>query len=224
MTFWKRTLLIDAFSWQVSPWHQSWMMSRRGECEHTNSFTRACTCIYWWWWWCYFRLQQLESRVMEDVGKPPDIICGLQSHVEVFRKKLEVCTPHTQWIQIEESQFIHLSICCQGVAHLSWMGLSKEQGQQRTPNISPNLTSLQLDVQEKHQHVFRKFLDMGWAGDETICFPQTLSWNWNWIRPFVAAAPCRCQRKWEHIWRLLCLTTGEFEHSNTHAHPRRLSC
>uniref|UniRef100_A0A3P8VHD6 Phosphodiesterase n=1 Tax=Cynoglossus semilaevis TaxID=244447 RepID=A0A3P8VHD6_CYNSE len=105
------------------------------------------------------RLQQLESRVMEDVGKPPDIICGLQSHVEVFRKKLE------------------------GVAHLSWMGLSKEQGQQRTPNISPNLTSLQLDVQEKHQHVFRKFLDMGslQVSEEVRAHLKTpLFDNWQW--------------------------------------------
>lgn len=38
------------------------------------------------------RLQHLESKVMEDVGKTPDIICELKSQVESFKRKLEVCS------------------------------------------------------------------------------------------------------------------------------------
>lgn len=36
------------------------------------------------------RLHHLESKVMEDVGKTPDIICELKSQVESFKRKLEV--------------------------------------------------------------------------------------------------------------------------------------
>lgn len=36
------------------------------------------------------RLHHLESKVMEDVGKTPDILCELKSQVESFKKKLEV--------------------------------------------------------------------------------------------------------------------------------------
>lgn len=37
-----------------------------------------------------FRLHHLESKVIEDVGKTPDIICELKSQVESFKRKLEV--------------------------------------------------------------------------------------------------------------------------------------
>lgn len=40
-----------------------------------------------------FRLRHLESKVIEDVGKTPDIICELKSHVESFKRKLEVVNP-----------------------------------------------------------------------------------------------------------------------------------
>lgn len=36
------------------------------------------------------RLHHLESKVTEDVGKTPDIICELKSQVESFKRKLEV--------------------------------------------------------------------------------------------------------------------------------------
>lgn len=36
------------------------------------------------------RLHHLESKVTEDVGKAPDIICELKSQVESFKRKLEV--------------------------------------------------------------------------------------------------------------------------------------
>lgn len=36
------------------------------------------------------RLHHLESKVIEDVGKTPDIICELKSQVESFKRKLEV--------------------------------------------------------------------------------------------------------------------------------------
>lgn len=37
-----------------------------------------------------FRLHHLESKVIVDVGKTPDIICELKSQVESFKRKLEV--------------------------------------------------------------------------------------------------------------------------------------
>lgn len=37
------------------------------------------------------RLNHLERKVIEDVGKTPDIICELKSQVESFKRKLEVC-------------------------------------------------------------------------------------------------------------------------------------
>ncbi len=38
-----------------------------------------------------FRLHHLESKVIEDMGKTPDIVCELKSQVESFKRKLEVC-------------------------------------------------------------------------------------------------------------------------------------
>lgn len=37
-----------------------------------------------------FRLHHLERKVLEDVGKPPEVVCELKSEVESFRRKLEV--------------------------------------------------------------------------------------------------------------------------------------
>lgn len=39
---------------------------------------------------CVHRLHHLESRVMEDVGKPSEVVCELKSEVESFKRKLEV--------------------------------------------------------------------------------------------------------------------------------------
>ncbi|XP_026157321.1 high affinity cGMP-specific 3',5'-cyclic phosphodiesterase 9A-like isoform X1 [Mastacembelus armatus] len=80
-----------------------------------------------------YRLHHLESKVIEDVGKTPDIICELKSQVESFRRKLE------------------------SVEHLSWMGLFKDDGDQQ---VSPKPRTPQLSVQEERQQVRRKFLNM----------------------------------------------------------------
>lgn len=37
-----------------------------------------------------FRLHHLESKVLEDVGKTPEVVCELKSEVESFKRKLEV--------------------------------------------------------------------------------------------------------------------------------------
>lgn len=42
-----------------------------------------------------FRLHHLESKVIEDMRKTPDIICELKSQVESFKRKLEVCHSQT---------------------------------------------------------------------------------------------------------------------------------
>lgn len=39
---------------------------------------------------CVHRLHHLESKVMEDVGKPSEVVCELKSEVESFKRKLEV--------------------------------------------------------------------------------------------------------------------------------------
>ncbi|XP_034405053.1 high affinity cGMP-specific 3',5'-cyclic phosphodiesterase 9A-like [Cyclopterus lumpus] len=79
------------------------------------------------------RLHHLESRVMEDVGQTPEVVCDLKSQVESFKRKLE------------------------SVKHLSWMELFKEDGDHQS---SPKPRSSLLSVQEEHQQVRRKFLNM----------------------------------------------------------------
>lgn len=39
---------------------------------------------------CVCRLHHLERKVMEDVGKPSEVVCELKSEVESFKRKLEV--------------------------------------------------------------------------------------------------------------------------------------
>uniref|UniRef100_A0A8C5D6I3 Phosphodiesterase n=1 Tax=Gouania willdenowi TaxID=441366 RepID=A0A8C5D6I3_GOUWI len=81
------------------------------------------------------RLQQLESKVNEDMGKSPGIICELENQVESFKKKLESCV------------------------HLSWMGLFRGRNQQLTKNSQkPNVS--ELSVQEERQQVRMKFINM----------------------------------------------------------------
>ncbi|XP_035533285.1 high affinity cGMP-specific 3',5'-cyclic phosphodiesterase 9A-like [Morone saxatilis] len=82
------------------------------------------------------RLHHLESKVIEDVGKTPDIICELKSQVESFKRKLE------------------------SVEHLSWMGLFKEDSDQQLSKFSPKPKTPHLSVQEERQQVRRKFLNM----------------------------------------------------------------
>ncbi|XP_030610510.1 high affinity cGMP-specific 3',5'-cyclic phosphodiesterase 9A-like isoform X2 [Archocentrus centrarchus] len=78
------------------------------------------------------RLHRLESKVTEDVAKTPEIICKLKSQVETFKRKLE------------------------SVAHLSWMGLFKDD--QHISTFSSNTP--RLSVQEERQQVHNKFLNL----------------------------------------------------------------
>ncbi|KAG7502829.1 high affinity cGMP-specific 3 3' [Solea senegalensis] len=82
------------------------------------------------------RLHLLESKVLEEVGKTPDIMCELQSHMESFKRKLE------------------------SVEHLSWIGLFKDDGEQQLSKCSPKPQKPQLSVQEERQQVRRKFINM----------------------------------------------------------------
>ncbi|XP_056884698.1 high affinity cGMP-specific 3',5'-cyclic phosphodiesterase 9A-like [Takifugu flavidus] len=82
------------------------------------------------------RLHHLERKVLEDVGKPPEVVCELKSEVESFRRKLE------------------------SMEHLSWMGLFKEDGDLLLSKLSPKSKTAQLSVEEKHQQVRKKFLNM----------------------------------------------------------------
>ncbi|KAM9334317.1 high affinity cGMP-specific 3',5'-cyclic phosphodiesterase 9A-like [Symphorus nematophorus] len=83
-----------------------------------------------------YRLHHLESKVIEDVGKTPDIICELKSQVESFKRKLE------------------------SVEHLSWMGLFKEDRDEQLSRFAQKPRTPQLSVQEERQQVRRKFLNM----------------------------------------------------------------
>lgn len=49
---------------------------------------------------------------------------------------------------------------CQSVEHLSWMGLFKEDGDHMLAKLPPKSKSAQLSVQEEHQQVRKKFLNM----------------------------------------------------------------
>lgn len=49
---------------------------------------------------------------------------------------------------------------CQSMEHLSWMGLFKEDGDLLLSKLSPKSKTAQLSVQEKHQQVRKKFLNM----------------------------------------------------------------
>lgn len=44
--------------------------------------------------------------------------------------------------------------------HLSWMGLFKEDGDLLLSKLSPKSKTAQLSVEEKHQQVRKKFLNM----------------------------------------------------------------
>ncbi|XP_062236303.1 high affinity cGMP-specific 3',5'-cyclic phosphodiesterase 9A-like [Platichthys flesus] len=83
------------------------------------------------------RLQQLEIRVLQDVGGTPDTMSELKSHVDSFKRKLE------------------------SVEHLSWIGLFKDDnGDQRLAMSPPKPRTPQLSSQEERQKVRRKFLNI----------------------------------------------------------------
>ncbi|XP_049426033.1 high affinity cGMP-specific 3',5'-cyclic phosphodiesterase 9A-like isoform X1 [Epinephelus fuscoguttatus] len=91
-----------------------------------------------------YRLRHLENKVIEDVGKSPDIICDMKSQVESFKRKLE------------------------SVGHLSWMGLFKEDSDHQLSKISMKPKTPQLSVQEERQQVRKNFLSMRAQLEETV--------------------------------------------------------
>ncbi|KAF7656879.1 hypothetical protein LDENG_00035150 [Lucifuga dentata] len=82
-----------------------------------------------------YRLHLLESKVIQDVGKTPDIICELKSQVESFKRKLE------------------------SAEHLSWMGLFRNDSDHQAKFSAKPQTPPQ-SVQEKHMEIRKKFLNM----------------------------------------------------------------
>uniref|UniRef100_UPI003AAD3A99 high affinity cGMP-specific 3',5'-cyclic phosphodiesterase 9A-like n=1 Tax=Centroberyx gerrardi TaxID=166262 RepID=UPI003AAD3A99 len=81
------------------------------------------------------RLHHLESKVLEDAGKPPDIVSEMKSQVEAFKKKL------------------------QNVERLSWLGLFRDKSDQQA-RLSPKTKRTQQTVQEEQEQVRRRFLHM----------------------------------------------------------------
>uniref|UniRef100_A0A668A1C9 Phosphodiesterase n=1 Tax=Myripristis murdjan TaxID=586833 RepID=A0A668A1C9_9TELE len=80
------------------------------------------------------RLHHLESKVLEEAGKTPDIVFELKSQVEAFKRKLE------------------------NVKHLSWLGLFKDKNEQQA-KFSPKTRRSRQNVQEQ-ERVRRQFLHM----------------------------------------------------------------
>ncbi|XP_047432209.1 high affinity cGMP-specific 3',5'-cyclic phosphodiesterase 9A-like isoform X2 [Mugil cephalus] len=105
------------------------------------------------------RLNHLETKVIEDVGKTPDAIFELKSQVESFKRKLE------------------------SVKHLSWMGLFKGDGNQHLPKTPLKARTPQLSVQEEHQRVRMKFLNMSSlqvTGEVRELLKTPIFDNWQW--------------------------------------------
>ncbi|XP_069377356.1 high affinity cGMP-specific 3',5'-cyclic phosphodiesterase 9A-like isoform X1 [Paralichthys olivaceus] len=105
------------------------------------------------------RLHHLESKVNQDVGKTPDIMSELKSHVESFKRKLE------------------------SVEHLSWIGLFKDDGEQHLAKFTPKPKTPQLSVQEERQQVRRKFLNISSLQvtedvRELLKTPTFDNWQW----------------------------------------------
>ncbi|XP_074520541.1 high affinity cGMP-specific 3',5'-cyclic phosphodiesterase 9A-like [Halichoeres trimaculatus] len=82
------------------------------------------------------RLHHLESKVIADVGKTPEVLSELKSQVESFQRKLE------------------------SVQHLSWMGLFREGSDHQLSKLSLKPRTPQLSVEEERQQVRSKFLNM----------------------------------------------------------------
>lgn len=104
--------------------------------------------------------------MLEDVGKPPEVVCELKSEVESFRRKLEVdvsvelqrCGPIVTLSRNVIS--LRCVTACQSMEHLSWMGLFKEDGDLLLSKLSPKSKMAHLSVEEKHQQVRKRFLNM----------------------------------------------------------------
>ncbi|XP_037132212.1 high affinity cGMP-specific 3',5'-cyclic phosphodiesterase 9A-like isoform X1 [Syngnathus acus] len=82
------------------------------------------------------RLCHLETKVQQDAGNTPEIIDNLKSQVESFKRKLE------------------------SVKHLSWMGLFRDESPQQLSKFPAKAKGLQLNIEEEHREVRKKFLNM----------------------------------------------------------------
>lgn len=100
--------------------------------------------------------------MIEGVGKTPDIICDLHAQVESFKRKLEVCQCWLKPIKIRHVDPFRCfcAFLRQSVAHLSWMGLFREDADQHLAKFSPQPGAPQLSMEEEHQLVHTKFLNM----------------------------------------------------------------
>ncbi|KAM7365799.1 hypothetical protein PAMP_016704 [Pampus punctatissimus] len=102
------------------------------------------------------RLHHLETKVIEDVGKTPDVIFVIM-------------------------KFLH----CQSVEHLSWMGLFRDDGDQHLSKFSPKPKTPQLSVQEERQQVRRKFLNMRqWEEAEMLVLLQVMYTDLDFLTAF----------------------------------------
>ncbi|XP_061635602.1 high affinity cGMP-specific 3',5'-cyclic phosphodiesterase 9A-like isoform X2 [Phyllopteryx taeniolatus] len=108
------------------------------------------------------RLCHLETKVLEEAGKTPEIIRDLKSQMESFKRKLE------------------------SVKHLSWMGLFKDDSTQQLPKFPPKAKGPQLNMEEEHQQVRTKFFNMSslQVTEDVIEHLKTPIFdNWQWEAP-----------------------------------------
>nr|XP_057908103.1 high affinity cGMP-specific 3',5'-cyclic phosphodiesterase 9A-like isoform X2 [Doryrhamphus excisus] len=120
------------------------------------------------------RLCHLETKVLEESGKTPEIICDLKSQVESFKRKLE------------------------NVKHLSWMGLFRDDGPPKTrgPQQSVieerqqvrrkflNMSSLQV-TEEVREHLKTPIFDnWQWEEAEMLVLLQVMFTDLDFLTAF----------------------------------------
>ncbi|XP_077422994.1 high affinity cGMP-specific 3',5'-cyclic phosphodiesterase 9A-like isoform X2 [Vanacampus margaritifer] len=108
------------------------------------------------------RLCHLETKVLEEAEKTPEIISDLKSQVELFKRKLE------------------------SAKHLSWMGLFRDESAQQISMFPPKAKGPQVNIEEEHQEVRRKFLNMSTLQvmEEVREHLRTPTFdNWQWEEP-----------------------------------------
>ncbi|XP_019746409.1 high affinity cGMP-specific 3',5'-cyclic phosphodiesterase 9A-like isoform X2 [Hippocampus comes] len=108
------------------------------------------------------RLCHLETKAQEDAGKTPEIISDLKSQVDSFKRKLE------------------------SIKHLSWMGLFRDECPQQLSKFPPKAKVPQVNKEEEHREVRRKFLNMSSLQviEEVREHLKTPTFdNWQWEEP-----------------------------------------
>ncbi|XP_068506104.1 high affinity cGMP-specific 3',5'-cyclic phosphodiesterase 9A isoform X2 [Syngnathus scovelli] len=108
------------------------------------------------------RLCHLETKVQQDAGNTPEIIDNLKRQVESFKRKLE------------------------SVKHLSWMGLFRDESPQQLSKFPAKAKGLQLNIEEEHREVRKKFLNMSSLRviEEVRQQLKTPTFdNWQWEEP-----------------------------------------